>query len=203
MAIPAILAHNFLRTRIDRFELELSSIVPAGKASHEYPTGPRQFRLARTLPLKKRFSSLPPFALIAAPALASIIAIFTLFEPYETARGLPVRLLQIGSLDGHPLSAKPLVISVIRANANGSPEIRVNSREVTFNDLVGNMGRKLKLEPKRTVYLEAEITVPWADVANVIDALYGLGVDVVVLMTTPARDATRGLSHLAPDHCTP
>jgi hypothetical protein len=204
VAIPAILSHNLLGTRIDRFRHELSSAVPAGMGSHKDAAAPRPFRMAQTLPLKKRFSGLPPFALLAAPALASVVALFTTSEAYETPTGLPVRLLPIGSLDSRPLSAKPLVISVIRANGNGPPVIRVNSREVPFNDLVGNMGLKPKLKPQRTAYLEAEITVPWADVANVIDALYGLGVDVVVLITPRAEDEPCGLSHLTPDrHCPP
>jgi hypothetical protein len=71
VALPALLAHNFLRTRIDRFEREFSS---AGMAPHTDPARPRQFRLAQTLPLKKRFSILPPFALITAAALASFVA---------------------------------------------------------------------------------------------------------------------------------
>jgi hypothetical protein len=87
VAIPAIPAHNFLCTRIHRFERELSSLVPAATAAHEDPASPRQFRLAQTLPLKQRFSSLPPFALIAAPALASVVAVFMTLEPYETATG--------------------------------------------------------------------------------------------------------------------
>lgn len=88
VAIPAILVHNFLLTRIDRFEREFSSAAPAGMASHEDTAGPRPFRLAQMLPLKKQFSRLPPFALVVAPALASVVALFMAFEPYEPPYGL-------------------------------------------------------------------------------------------------------------------
>jgi biopolymer transport protein ExbD len=186
VAIPAILAHNFLRTRIDRFEREFSSAAPAGMASHEDPArpGPRQFRLAQTLRLKKRFSSPPPFALIAAPALASVVAVFMAFEPYETPTGLDVRLLPIGSLDGDRVSPKPVVISIV-AGANGSPVIRVNSREIPPNNLEEATRRELKLLAEPRVYVEAESTVAWADVTNVIDMMEGLNAEVVLLTATP------------------
>jgi biopolymer transport protein ExbD len=184
VAIPAILAHNFLRTRIDRFGHEFSCSVPAGMASHEDPAGPRQFRLAQTLPLKKRFSRLPPFALIAAPALASVVAVFMAFEPYETPTGLDVRLLLIGSLDRDRLSHKPVVITIV-AGANGSAVICVNSRETPPNNLEGATRGELKLVTEPRVYVEAESTVAWADVTNVIDVMEGLNTEVVLLTATP------------------
>jgi hypothetical protein len=184
VAIPAILAHNFLRTRIDRFERELSSVVPAGTASHEDPADPRQFRLAQTLPLKKRFSNLPPFALIAAPALASVVAVFMTFEPYETPTGLDARLLPIGSLDGDRLSPQAVVIA-IAAGTNGSPVIRVNSRKTPPFNLEEATRRELKLLAEPRVYVESERTVAWADVTNVIDIMEGLNAEVVLLTATP------------------
>jgi hypothetical protein len=184
VAIPAILAHNCLRTRIDRFGRDFSSSVPAGMASHEDPAGLRQFRLAQTLPLKRRFSGLPPFAIIAAPALASVVAVFMAFEPYERPTGLDVRLLPIGSLDGDRLSPNLVVIDIV-AGANGSPVIRVNSRGTPPNNLEGATRSELKLLAEPRVYVEAESTVAWADVTNVIGVVEGLNAEVVLLTATP------------------
>src|ERR1051326_6558983 len=123
VTIPAIMVHNFLRTGIDRFERQFSRVAtPASVTSHEDTAVQRQFRLAQTLPLNKRFSSLPPFALIAAPAPASIVAMFMAFEPYERPTGLDVRLLPMGAPNGDRLSPKPVVIAIV-AGANGATVI--------------------------------------------------------------------------------
>jgi biopolymer transport protein ExbD len=184
VAIPAILVHNTLRTRIQRYEREFSGAVHAGLASHEDTASPQQFRLAQSLPLQKPVSRLPPFALIAAPALASVVAMFMALEPYETPTGLGVRLLPIGALDGDHHLPKPVVI-VIAAGANDSPVIRVNSKETMPNNLEEVTRRSLKLLAKPRVYVEAESTVAWADVTNVIDVMEGLNAEVVLLTATP------------------
>jgi hypothetical protein len=78
VAIPALLAHNFFRTRIDRFEREFSSV----RMTPTHRPGPPAAISTRTdAPIEKRFSSLPPFALITAAALASFVAILMAFEP--------------------------------------------------------------------------------------------------------------------------
>jgi len=183
VAIPAILAHDFLRTRIDQFERGFSSVVPVGRASNENRADPRQFRLAQALPLRKRFSQLPPLALIAAPALASVVAMLMTFEPYERPTGLDVHLLAIGALNGDRTSP-PIVIDIVEG-ANGSPVIRVNSREIPPSNLEEATRRKLKLFAEPRVYVEAESGVTWSDVTNVIDIMQGLNAQVVLLTTTP------------------
>lgn len=189
VAILAILVHNILRTRIQRYEREFSGAAHAGMASQEDTDTPQQFRLAQTLPLQKPFSRLPPFALIAAPALVSVVAVFMTLEPYETPTGLGVRLLPIGALDGDHLLPKPVVISVV-AGANGSPVMRVNSRETLPNDLEEVTRHRLKLLAKPRVYVEAENNVAWADVTKVIDVMEGMNAEVVLL--TAAPDSSSG-----------
>jgi biopolymer transport protein ExbB/TolQ/biopolymer transport protein ExbD len=202
VAIPAILSHSFLRTRVDRFEREFSGTVPAAIVPHEDEASPRPFRRAQTLPLKKRFSALPPFALIAVPALASVVAMFMSLEPYERPTGLGVRLLPIGSLDGDRTN-KPVVISVI-AGADGSLVILVNSRETPPNNLEEATRRELKLLAEPQAYVEADGSLPWGDVANVIDRVESLQCEVILLTTTPGRDAECGWPRSPLDsHCRP
>ena len=184
VAIPAILVHNILCTRIHHYECEFSGAVHAGMASHEDTASPQQFRLAQTLPLQKPFSRLPPFGLIAAPALVSVVAMFMALEPYETPTGMGIRLLPIGAVDGDHLLPKPLVIT-IAAGANGSPVIRVNSRETLPNNLEEVTRRRLRLLAKPRVYVEAEGTMAWAEVTNVIDVIESLNAEVVLLTATP------------------
>jgi biopolymer transport protein ExbD len=92
--------------------------------------------------------------------------------------------LLIGALDRDHLLPKPVVIAIV-AGANGSPVIRVNSRETLPNNLDEVTRRRLKLLAKPRVYVEAESTVAWADVTNVIDVMEGLNAEVVLLTATP------------------
>jgi hypothetical protein len=180
VAILAILVHNTLGTCIQRNEHNLSGAGHAAIASHQNTASPQQFQLAQTLPLQKPFSRLPPFALIAAPTLACIVAMYMALEPYEAPTGLGVRLLPIGSIDRDHLSPKPVVIAVV-AGANGSPVMRVDSRETLPNNLREVTRHRLKLLAKPRVYVEAEYAVAWADVTNVIDVMEGLNAEVVLL----------------------
>jgi hypothetical protein len=114
---------------------------------------------------------------------------FMALEPYETPTGLSVRLLPIGALDGDHLLPKPFVIAIV-AGANGSPVIRVNSGETRPNTLEEITRRRPKLLAKPRVYVEAESTLAWADVTNVIDVMEGMYAEVVLLTATP--DASSG-----------
>ena len=193
VAIPAILSCNFVHTRIERCERDLSRVPPAVRLNeyrnHTYtrPLG-RSVQFAQKLPLRTRFSGLPPFALVAVPAVASLVAIFTFFQPYDVPTGLYVRPLEIGSLDRHRLSAERVIISMVSARVNGSPVILVNSRETTLGNLRESMDRRLKASSQWTAYIEAENTLSWGDVAKVIDVAKGLHTDVVLLTTTPSTN---------------
>lgn len=83
VAIPAVVIHNVLRTRVETMQRELS----AAFANPIQRTFPR----AQTLPLKRQFASLPPFALIAAPVVACTVAVFVA-APSDITTGLEVHL---------------------------------------------------------------------------------------------------------------
>lgn len=167
VTIPATLAHNSLRTRINRFERELSS---AGMAPHEDPAGQRQFRLAQTLPLKKRFSSLPPFALIAATALASVVAVFIAFEPYETPTGLHVGLIP----DRCELEDddRPIVLLITDAG-----EFFINQTQEDWNSLPEVVSKIYGSRVHRTLYVRADDGVPFQTVADAIDIVENANIE--------------------------
>lgn len=188
VAIPAILSYNHLRSSIERFERGLSNMPVAACVPTLSGVG-RSYQFAQKLPLQSRFSNMPPFALLAAPVLASLVAIFTFFQPYEAPAGLFVRLLEVGSLENRRHPVKSAIISVDRASANGSPLIRVNFNETPVDNLDEALVRKLKLPPQWTAYVEAEDTLPWGDVVKVVDVVKGLDANVVLLTTKPNPNA--------------
>jgi len=184
VAIPAVSVYNFLRRRIEKFESELVTTQEVAKPSDTLASRP-SFRFAQTLPLQSRFSGLPPFALLAAPALACVVALFTFFEPYESPTGLPVRLLPIGSLDKHHHAAKPILISLVKASNSGSTAVRVQSKEIPLDNLNRAVVQKIGVSPQLRVYVEAEGALPWADVVRVLDLVRSSDAEVFLLTTTP------------------
>lgn len=83
VAVPAVLIHNVLRTRVERMQRELSVTVESQGHIE------RSFRRAQMLPLKRRFSGLPPFALLGAPTLACALMVFIGVRLSPGPAGLP------------------------------------------------------------------------------------------------------------------
>jgi len=88
VALSASIFHTVLRVRVE-------SISAALSLRTSYTGRVRSFRFAETLPLKKRFSSFPPFALLAAPALACVVALFTPFHPYRVRLARPSAVIPL------------------------------------------------------------------------------------------------------------
>jgi biopolymer transport protein ExbD len=157
-----------------------------GMASHEAPTNRRPFRLAQTLPLKKRFSSLPPFALIAAPALASVVVMFMAFEPYESPTGLDVGIASDRcELEGDD---RPIVLRITDAG-----ELFINQTQEGWNSLAGRLSEIYRTRVHRTLYLHADDGVPFQTVTDAVDIVENTPVTVgpqTGLMGTDKLDIT-------------
>jgi biopolymer transport protein ExbD len=174
VAIPAAVSYNILRTRLEKFESSRSSTL--------LDAAPRSYGFAQTLPLRRRFSGFPAFALIVAPILALLLPMFALMLHSLTPVGLPVHLVEIGVGD-HELP--PIVISVIGASATRLSVVYVNSKETLWNELGNTLRAQLEVRPHWIVYVEGADNVPWADVVKAIDVARGLHADVVLLTVTP------------------
>ncbi len=185
VAIPAILTHNFLQARIERFGRDFSTSVPVGIASHEEPTGPRPFRLAQTFPLKERFSSLPPFALIAAPALASVALMFMALEPYERPTGLHVGLVPDRCVDEG--DDRPIVLHLSDAG-----ELSINQTQEDWNSLPEVLSKIYVSRVHRTLYVRADNSVPFQTLADAIDIVENANIEShqAVRMGTDKLDIT-------------
>lgn len=177
-AIPAAISYNVLRTCLEKFENSRSSTLL---------TTPRSYGFAQTLPLQKRVSGPPAFALIAAPILALLIPIFAIMLQEPIAVGLPVHLLKMGITE-HDSST--IVISVIGPSAAGQSAAYVNSKEIPWNELGNTLRSQLKVRPHWVVYVAGEDKVAWQDVVNAIDVARGLDAEVVLLTATPAIDSS-------------
>gem|GEM_PF-3103518 len=185
VAVPSILAYNLLQTRVEEVKSELARRRETARTDIVL-TSP-SFRFAQTLPLQCPFSRLPPFALVAAPVLASVVAAFAFFEPYETPTGLPVSLLRTGALDQHNSRAKPVLISLLKASNSDSAVVRLNSKEIPLDNLDLAATLRMGVSPQRKVYVEADGALAWTDVVRVLDLVRGSDAEVVLLTSTPHR----------------
>jgi len=178
VAILAALSYNVLRTLLEKFESSRSSAL--------LEAAPLSYGFARTLPLRRRFSGLPAFALIGAPVLALLIPMFALMLRSPISVGLPVHVLKISSRD-HDLP--PIIISVIATNGSGRPALYVNSKETSWDELGNTLRSQLEVRPHWIVYVEGEDGASWQDVVNVTDVARGLHSEVVLLTATPNTDS--------------
>jgi biopolymer transport protein ExbD len=198
-AITHLKAHPQWRSRREHFDTGSKSIVSGADADacswdirYDDQRSGRCFQFAQRLPLARRFSEMPAFALMAAPWLAVVVAVFIMISSSSyTPTGLEVSLLKPGGRETRDhFSVEPIVIGVVNTSTNGSPAIYVNSKKTPWDELGNTVRRKLKVRPQWIAYIEAENNVPWADVANVIDVVAGLHADVVLLTIRPDIDSS-------------
>ncbi len=148
-------------------------------------------RLFPKYPLRGQFSKLPAFALIAAPGLAIVLAAFTSFASFRDAVGLELRLLQPGDSEtSEHYRPQPVVIGISDRGAAVEPEIHLNSKKTTWDDLDDSVGNSLKNLPKPMVYVEADEAIPWADVAIVIDRVKSHSAEPEILLTIASKVAS-------------
>jgi len=138
-------------------------------------------------PLKGQFSKLPAFALLAAPTLAAVLVAFSSFSSFRGPMGLQVRLLQMGGLDRNNDSrVQPLFVGLSSVSPDGKPDIYLNSKKTSWDNLGSSACDDLEIQPQPTVYVESEGDVRWSYVAMAIDSVRTHCDDVVLLTTAPA-----------------
>ena len=180
VAIPAAVSYNVLRTLIEKFESNRSSAL--------FDAASGSYGFAQTLPLQRRFSELPPFALIGAPVLGMLVLMFALADT-QRSTGLPVHLLRF-SVEDHDSS--PIVVSVIGASVNSVAAVYVNSKETSWAELRSTIRSQLEARPRWMVYVEANSNASWYDTVYAIDVARRLHAEVVLLTATPNIESSQG-----------
>ena len=186
VAVPATLSHNLLRRRIETLSRRgLSSRRSALTGSSQRP-----FVFAQTLPLRTRFSGVPPFAVLAVPTLASVVMMFMTIEPYVRPMGLPVALVR------EPCEYRPDSLIMLRLANDG--KVFINHEQEDWNDLAGRLAAIYRPRANRELYLYAEDGVPFQTVAEAIDIARNSpaagpdSMDIRVMLITPMADRECG-----------
>lgn len=182
VAVPAIVSHNYLWTRIHSLESEIF-----GEARER---AGRSFHIAQKLPLTARFSNIP-FAVIAAPALAIFLAAFMSFPSSHSANGLPVGLTKIGALKAGRPSVEPIIIEITATSASDPPAIYVHSKKTSPAELENSLRKELRVRPQWLAYVQAENDVSWGEIVGVIDVVEGVHANVILSTVVPNANVAR------------
>lgn len=160
VAVPAICFHNYLRTRIELLGGEVFSGA-----------------LVCRFPLTKRFSEIP-FALIASPMLAILIAAFLTFASFRPASGFGIELApayyeQSGD---HRFAA---------LHVTDAGKLLINSEQQDWSGLAGRLSEIYGTDVHRSLCLLADEGVPFQTVASVLDAVENTPYKDHVRLATP------------------
>lgn len=169
VAVPATCLYYYLRERLEKLELAIPSSGLRARCSN----------LSAGWAEEQRFSALPPFALLAAPCVATFIIVSMMFTSFHRQEGLSVYLMKPGPYTEH-LVVEPIIIGVQGAGKNG-PTVYVNSQKTPWDKLEKELLRDARLRPHSPVYVRAQNDASWQDLVNVIDVLEGLHAHVVLL----------------------
>jgi biopolymer transport protein ExbD len=178
VAVSATCCYNYLRLRLDSLETEVCSDGLA-----QLP------RYARRL--RRRYSELPAFAVIAAPCIAIVVVASLPFYAFRPVMGLSVSIASKSCEQdrGHRLV-------VLHINDEG--KVFLNQKQEEWNGLAGSLAKVYSLPTQRTIYLLVENEVRFQTVADAIDiakftALAGTSnpPDITVRLITPGAANAR------------
>jgi biopolymer transport protein ExbD len=162
VAVPATCSYNYLCTRKDLLESEVSNQPLAQIRRYRQGT--------RRLALTKRFSQLPAFALIAALGLAVLVAVCTpYFAPREPTG------LEVGLVPDRCVYEGDDRLIVLRLSDAG--ELSINQTQEDWNSLPEVLSKIYGSRVHRTLYLLAEDGVPFQTVADALDIVENVNVE--------------------------
>lgn len=154
VVVLATCSYNYLRTRIDLLEGEVSGEQRRGL----------YFRGARRFPPTKRFSEVPAFGLLAAPALAIGIAGSMTFASFHPSTGFDVELPSDRcEYDGDD---RLIILHITDAG-----KLFIDQEQEDWNSLVGRLSEIYSTREYRTLYLVADSDVSFRTVADALDTV--------------------------------
>jgi biopolymer transport protein ExbD len=148
----------------------------------------QNFFWARRLPLRKPFTGLPPFGLVAALVyimfwLPTRLIDAMLFDAFHS-RGIYVWSAQAVPVARKSVAQPDPVVVRIEAGVFGSaPRLYLNGVSVTWADLQKAIQKRIGRRSDCTVFVSANDDAAWDEAAQVMDAARGLGCKVVLLTT--------------------
>ena len=78
---------------------------------------------------------------------------------------------------------RSVILQVTAGGPNQQPKLEINQQGVTWQNLNSELVKIYETRAQKVLFVKADDSVPWQDVAAVIDDAHGAGVDHVGLIT--------------------
>ena len=114
--------------------------------------------------------------------LLTLLVIFMVITPV-TPKGEKALIPQPPPKTAKPQANKQSVVLEVLVGPKGVPQLKINQQDVSWQDLPSRLTDIYKLRAQKVMFVKADNSVPWQDVAAVIDEAHGAGVDKVGLVT--------------------
>jgi biopolymer transport protein TolR len=115
--------------------------------------------------------------------LLVLLIIFMVITPL-TPKGLDALVPQPPkNQDKTPPSSDRTVVVQVQRSGGDRPALKINSEDVTWDNLQGRLTDIFKERAERVMFVKADEELPFSDVAQVIDLAHAANVDKVGLIT--------------------
>jgi biopolymer transport protein TolR len=114
--------------------------------------------------------------------LLVLIIIFMVIVPLAP-NGLDAAVPQPSTTPAPDRIADPHTVIVQLINANGTPVLKINQEDVAWENLEARLVDIFKTRAERVIFVSADPSLDYEDVARVIDTAHTAGIDRVGLMT--------------------
>lgn len=114
--------------------------------------------------------------------LLTLLVIFMIITPV-TPKGEKALIPQPPPKTAKPQPNNRSVVVQVQAVLKGVPQLKINQQDVSWPDLPQRLTDIYKTRAQKVMFVKADNSVPWQDVAVVIDEAHGAGVDKVGLIT--------------------
>lgn len=116
--------------------------------------------------------------------LLTLLVIFMVITPI-TPKGEQALIPQPPPKTAKPQANDRSVVLQVLPGAKGQPPtLKLNQQDVAWQELPARLTDIYKTRAQKVMFVKADNTIPWQDVATVIDEAHNAGVDKVGLITS-------------------
>jgi len=115
--------------------------------------------------------------------LLTLLVIFMIITPH-TPWGERAAIPQPPPKHAKPQPNNRSVVLQLLPGPDGQPQLKLNQENVAWQDLDSRLIDIYKTRAQRVLFVKADDSLPWSDVAAVIDDAHSAGVDHVGLLTS-------------------
>lgn len=115
--------------------------------------------------------------------LLTLLVIFMIITPL-TPKGESAVIPQPPPKQEKPQVNTRTVVLQLIATSNGAPKVEINQQDVSWQNLDTRLINIYKARAQKVLFVKADKSVPWQDVALAIDDAHSAGVNHVGLLTS-------------------